>query len=265
LYADGSEYIGQWKAGNMDGHGRLTYADGRQYVGEFKNDVRDGQGKMRFPDGNEYIGQWKAGNMDGRGKITFADGREHVGYFKEGRISDITENVNYLMSPVGNDIIEHQKIVLAISNSKEDSPIIKDKYEHDPFGRSKTYLETTLRCRHRIQLINKRTVAYKNPFTTVIGFTVYRKDGSNLTLQGNLGMSNPNEKIVSPSARPVIEFVSLSLKKFPSRDEANKWLDSGGCELDKDSIESVTSNVMGMVMFKDQTEWAPLRNHLYAL
>ena len=108
IYADGREYIGEWKNGCWNGHGRTTYsngdtfsgqykmdkregmgryewADGRIYNGEFSNDQREGQGTFSFPDGSVYSGGFHAGHRHGNGCYKFADTAIYNGEFKEGK------------------------------------------------------------------------------------------------------------------------------------------------------------------------------------
>ena len=39
-WADGKEYNGEWKNGNMHGIGIYKWADGRIYEGEFEDDIK---------------------------------------------------------------------------------------------------------------------------------------------------------------------------------------------------------------------------------
>ena len=43
-WADGEQYVGEWKDNKRTGQGTYTYASGDKYVGEFKDDKRKGQG-----------------------------------------------------------------------------------------------------------------------------------------------------------------------------------------------------------------------------
>ena len=51
--------------GNADciGQGTFTFADGDEYVGQFKYGKRNGQGTATFTDGTKYAGQWKNGEL----------------------------------------------------------------------------------------------------------------------------------------------------------------------------------------------------------
>jgi hypothetical protein len=62
----------------------LTYANGSQYIGEFKDDTRNGQGTLSFANGDRYAGEFKDGKRNGRGTIIFANGDKYVGDFRDG-------------------------------------------------------------------------------------------------------------------------------------------------------------------------------------
>ena len=68
MYADGSQYVGQWQNGRPNGQGVYTMPDGSEYVGEFKNGFPDGKGRLTAADGSEsYIGDFRHGEYDGIG------------------------------------------------------------------------------------------------------------------------------------------------------------------------------------------------------
>ena len=45
----------------MEGSGSIHWADGKQFIGEFKADLKNGKGKFIWPDGKKYFGIWKNG------------------------------------------------------------------------------------------------------------------------------------------------------------------------------------------------------------
>jgi len=47
-------YQGNWKDCVKEGMGMLIYADKSQYEGEFREDVPKGVGRKSFPDGSVY-------------------------------------------------------------------------------------------------------------------------------------------------------------------------------------------------------------------
>ena len=50
---------------NLMDRGRLIYADGREYMGEFKDDTFNEQGELTLTDGKKYIGEFKDGERYG--------------------------------------------------------------------------------------------------------------------------------------------------------------------------------------------------------
>ena len=53
LWADGRQYIGEWKNGKMEGKGVQTWVDGKSYVGEYVADRKEGYGEFVWPDGRK--------------------------------------------------------------------------------------------------------------------------------------------------------------------------------------------------------------------
>ena len=64
--------------------GTHTWADGNEYVGEFKDNQFHGQGTLTLLDGSKFDGEWKGGKPYGQGTFTFADGREYAAEYKDG-------------------------------------------------------------------------------------------------------------------------------------------------------------------------------------
>jgi len=60
-WAPGSEYVGEFKDGILNGLGTYTYPDGSKYVGEFKDGLRHGQGKMSYLHVTRQSGLWEKG------------------------------------------------------------------------------------------------------------------------------------------------------------------------------------------------------------
>lgn len=60
-------YTGEFRNGNIEGHGVEIWSDGRRYDGDFKNGKKDGEGTFEWPNGNKYIGSWKQGKQHGVG------------------------------------------------------------------------------------------------------------------------------------------------------------------------------------------------------
>ena len=62
-----------------------TFADGTEYVGEYKDGKRHGKGTLTFGDGNTFVGEWKNGATHGKGTLTMArSGRVTEGIWKNG-------------------------------------------------------------------------------------------------------------------------------------------------------------------------------------
>lgn len=71
---NGTRYDGQWKDGNMHGHGTKKWSDGSKYVGEWKNGKMSGNGTYTYSTGEKYIGEFKDDNFEGQGCLYSADG-----------------------------------------------------------------------------------------------------------------------------------------------------------------------------------------------
>ncbi len=78
--------VGSWSSATWNNcQGTYTFADGENYVGEWKDGKRNGQGTNTFADGENYVGEFKNGKYDGQGTNTFADGENYVGELKDGK------------------------------------------------------------------------------------------------------------------------------------------------------------------------------------
>ena len=86
-YANGGQYVGEWKNRKKHGQGILTTADGEQYIGEFTNDNFHGKGILTYTDGSKYIGEFRDGKRNGYGILTYADGEQYIGEFKNGKFN----------------------------------------------------------------------------------------------------------------------------------------------------------------------------------
>ena len=69
-FADGNQYVGEWKNNKFNGQGTFTFANGDKYVGEFKDDKRNGQGTYTYADGTVEEGIWKNGEFQYTQKVT---------------------------------------------------------------------------------------------------------------------------------------------------------------------------------------------------
>ena len=64
VMADGFQYDGAWKAGEISGQGVATYANGDVYKGNFENGRQHGYGTMTYASGAEFKGYWGDGRRD---------------------------------------------------------------------------------------------------------------------------------------------------------------------------------------------------------
>ena len=69
-----------------DCEGTNTFANGTEYVGEYRDGKPNGQGTYFFPNGDEYVGELKDGKPDGQGTLTFADGRVEGHRWENGNL-----------------------------------------------------------------------------------------------------------------------------------------------------------------------------------
>jgi hypothetical protein len=69
-FVHGGRYTGQFKNGQLHGHGTLVTSDGIKYIGSFRENRFHGKGTIIFPDGRKYEDHFKDGKMSGRGKTT---------------------------------------------------------------------------------------------------------------------------------------------------------------------------------------------------
>lgn len=84
VYANGSQYEGEFKADEYDGHGQYGAANGDGYEGDFRAGVMHGQGTYWFVSGDKYVGAYKNGLQDGQGVYTEAGGDSYSGEWKMG-------------------------------------------------------------------------------------------------------------------------------------------------------------------------------------
>ena len=73
VYANGSVYDGQWRAGKRHGHGKHTLATGEVYEGEFVTGKRHGAATQTLADGRLVVSRYEADAKVERGVIWSAD------------------------------------------------------------------------------------------------------------------------------------------------------------------------------------------------
>jgi hypothetical protein len=80
FYANGDQYLGQWRNGYLNGKGVYNYKNGDSYEGSFLNGVRYGDGKYRYKDGGYYHGEYKNtqnAGLTSTGSLPLCDGKRH--------------------------------------------------------------------------------------------------------------------------------------------------------------------------------------------
>ena len=68
-------------AGEAEGYGKERYADGEEYVGEWRSGLMEGDGTYLWPDGESYEGEWRGGKRYGEGIATYAPGRNAAPFY----------------------------------------------------------------------------------------------------------------------------------------------------------------------------------------
>ncbi|KAK1334194.1 hypothetical protein QTO34_005194 [Cnephaeus nilssonii] len=72
----GSEYIGEFVDGRMEGDAEYILPTETRYVGEMKDGMFHGQGTLYFPNGSRYDAIWEKG-LAVKGTYTFSDGLQY--------------------------------------------------------------------------------------------------------------------------------------------------------------------------------------------
>ncbi|KRX01292.1 hypothetical protein PPERSA_11739 [Pseudocohnilembus persalinus] len=82
-------YIGMWKNGQMNGHGKTYFKDGSMFEGTFLNNLIHGIGRIVYSNGDYYSGQFQHGKYNGTGQLTYENGDEFKGNFCNGLLNGI--------------------------------------------------------------------------------------------------------------------------------------------------------------------------------
>ena len=86
-YADGIQYEGEWKNGNMNGKGKYiipkNFSKPGVYEGDMKDGARSGKGTFTYVSGHKYEGEWKNDKPNGKGFITYSNGNKYIGLRSE--------------------------------------------------------------------------------------------------------------------------------------------------------------------------------------
>lgn len=90
------EYIGNFRDGIFDGHGRLqvpiSFLEDAIYIGNWVDGIRSGRGTYWNGKGNLYIGQWKDDKRNGKGSYFFHLPEWRENEHSEFWLSENTEN-----------------------------------------------------------------------------------------------------------------------------------------------------------------------------
>ncbi len=79
-------YIGEFKAENAAGFGKIISPDGSVYQGSVLNGKAHGFGKSTMSTGETYEGEHNAGIFEGRGRLILSDGSAFIGLFKDHKV-----------------------------------------------------------------------------------------------------------------------------------------------------------------------------------
>lgn len=95
IYADGSEYIGEWKNGLAHGRGKRTWEEGKNYYdGEWTGGKMHGYGKRVWSSGAVYQGcvydgEWVEGARCGPGRAVYANGETAGGIWQYDKLVQV--------------------------------------------------------------------------------------------------------------------------------------------------------------------------------
>lgn len=85
VFADGSEYVGEWECNRQHGAGTRRWNNGDCYTGQYVDGARTGEGRFYFANGDLYVGEWVNGIMHGFGRYYYASGQRFEGTFWQGK------------------------------------------------------------------------------------------------------------------------------------------------------------------------------------
>lgn len=77
---ESGSYIGEFRNGSPDGHGKITLSNGHQFDGQWL-DGKLHRGVKTWPDGSRYVGQFLNYMAHGEGEVRYANGQRYEGQF----------------------------------------------------------------------------------------------------------------------------------------------------------------------------------------
>ena len=78
-------YEGTFRAGLLQGQGKMVAVGGDRYDGEYRDGKREGSGTYVAASGERYEGEWHDNKREGRGVLTYASGDRYEGDFRDNK------------------------------------------------------------------------------------------------------------------------------------------------------------------------------------
>ena len=258
------------KSGELDG-ATVMYTDNGQlmYKGTYKNGERDGYWENFWSINGQLKtrGYYKNGKKEGYWEHFNKDGivMDYVtGTYQNGELIIATVNQFEVISD-GPSVSEEKMVGLYITDESNKVPTKYNTVKKDPFGKNEEYSGTFVNCYYELLLINQMSnikVAFDYTYTTVIGLRIIHDGGQEKIIQGNIGLSaGDHAKILNPSDRYMIEFITMSPYEFDSERSAKEFIDMESCKIKR--VETIEQyGISGDIMFSTGSDWVPFRNYL---
>ena len=101
--------------GDSHGQGIFIWADGEEYIGQWRNGEKHGQGTYTYPSGAKIVGEWAKGELNGYAVEYNADGT----ILKQGIWKDDEFQITQNATPSTTDASsEQRKLALVIGNAE---------------------------------------------------------------------------------------------------------------------------------------------------
>ena len=78
-------YDGTFRAGLLQGHGKMVAVGGDRYDGDYLDGKREGLGTYVAASGERYEGEWHDNKREGRGVLAYASGDRYEGDFRDNK------------------------------------------------------------------------------------------------------------------------------------------------------------------------------------